>query len=324
MKEMKVWKKIVLSALIGGGLCLIAQAILTCWQQTPVVSAPWGNFSGGITLVSMGIIGCLLGGFAIYQIMGEWADFGSFLPFSGFAMAIGMKSITPWTRGRGVWDCLRPALWMVLWFNVVGAVVCIAFGYICQATGLNAAPVFTAEKNTTAMIFPAAFLMGAIISIIFQIVWEIYIRVLPDKAEHWHVLMLAWCLGALFAPCGLSTVLANVFGEGFSVLIPVGGYNMYTVGVDLAIGGEETMVGIMHLVSFVIAVCGLAICCMLTFALYNFNYGRTPILQVHANMGKKLYDRKTAAINAAGEAGEAGESSATDTTKMSDEASAKA
>ena len=188
---------------------------------------------------------------------------------------------------------------MVLWFNAVGAIVCIAFGYICQVTGLNANPAFVAEKNTTGLIFPAAFLMGAIISIIFQIVWEIYIRVAPKRAEHWHVLMLAWCMGAILAPCGLSGVLANVFGEGFSVLIPVGGYNMYTVGVDLAIGGEETIEGILHLVSFLIAVCGLAICCMLTFALYNANFGRTPILEVHANMGKKLYDRKSAALVAA-------------------------
>lgn len=291
---MAPWKKIILSALLGGLLCLVAQAILVCWQQTPVTAAPWGNFSGGITLVSMGVIGCILGGFAIYQILGEWADFGAFLPFSGFAMAIGMKSITPWTQGKGVWECLRPALWMVVWFNAVGAVVCIAFGYICQVTGLNANPIFVSEKLTTGMIFPAAFLMGAIISIVFQIVWEIYVRVAPTKAQHWHILMLAWCLGALLAPCGFSTLLANVFGEGFSVLIPVGGYNMYNVGVDLALGGEETMVGIMHLVSFLIAVCGLAICCMLTFALYNFNYGRKAIVEVHADMGKKLYERKSA------------------------------
>ena len=290
---MKPWNKVILSALLGGLLCVVAQVILTCWQQTPVTAAPWGNFSGGITLVSMGVIGCLLGGFALYQILGEWADFGAFLPFSGFAMAIGMKSITPWTQGKGVWECLRPALWMVVWFNAVGAVVCIAFGYICQMTGLNANPIFVSEKLDSAMIFPAAFLMGAIISIIFQIVWEIYIKVAPTKAQHWHVLMLAWMMGAILAPCGLSQLLANVFGEGFAVLIPVGGYNMYNVGVDLALGGEEFMVGIMHLVSFLIAVCGLAICCMLTFALYNANFGRTPIKEVHANMGKKLYDRKS-------------------------------
>ena len=297
---MQAWKKVILSALVGGTFCLIAQAILTCWQQTPVTNMPWGNFSGGITLVSMGVIGCFLGGYAVYQILGEWADFGSFLPFSGFAMAIGMKSITPWTQGKGVWACLRPALWMVLWFNFVGAVVCIVFGFICQNAGIVAdtsAIPNVAKGDNPMMIFPAAFVMGAIISIVFQIVWEIYVRVAPNFAQHWHILMLAWCMGAILAPCGFSTFLANTFGEGFSVLIPVGGYNMFNVGVDLALGGEETMVGIMHLVSFLIAVCGLAVCCMLTYALYNFNFGRTPINEVHAQKGKALMERK---MNAGG------------------------
>ncbi|MDO4183596.1 MAG: SpoVA/SpoVAEb family sporulation membrane protein [Coriobacteriia bacterium] len=292
---MQAWKKTVLSFLVGGALALIAQAILVCWQQTPVTETPFiGNFSGGITLISMGIIGCLLGGFALYQLLGEWADFGSFLPFSGFAMAIGMKSINPWTKGKSVWECLRPALWMVLWFNFVGAVICILFGYICQVTGLNANPIFVSERNTTGMVFPAAFLMGGILCAFFQICWEIWKKILGKKAQHWHILMFAWCCGAILAPCGFSTLLANVFGEGFSVMIPVGGYNMYNVGVDFALGGEEFMIGIEHLCSFLIAVCGLAVCCMLTFALYNFNFGRKPITEVHAEMGKKLYERKSA------------------------------
>lgn len=290
---MAPWKKTVFSFLVGGTLALAAQAILAVWT-TMLTGTPMAFFMGGATLVSMGVIGFLLGGFGVYQLLGEWADFGSFLPFSGFSMAVGMKAVGPWTKGESLGKCVWNMAWLVIWFNAVGAVVCIAFGYLCQTTGLNANPLFVAEKNTTAMIFPAAFLMGGILCAIFQIVWEIEKKILPGKAAHVHVLMFAWMCGAIFAPCGLSGTLVNIFGEGFAVMIPIGGLNMYNVGVDLAIGGEHAMEGLVHLGSFLLAVCGLFLCGFGTFAIYNARYGKKPIVEVHAEMGKKLYERKSA------------------------------
>lgn len=287
---MQAWKKVVLSFCLGGVLAVLAQAILTVWTAL-LTGTPMSFFMGGATLVSMGIIGCILGGNGVYQLLGEWADFGSYLPFSGFAMAVGMKSVGPWTKGKSVWECVRPALWLVIWFNAVGAVVCIAFGYLCQTTGLNANPIFVAEKNTTAMVFPMAFLVGGCLTAIFQIVWEIEKAALPGKAKHTHILMLAWMLGALLAPCGLSGMLSNISAEGFNVMIPIGGLNMYNVGVDLAMGGEYAAEGLVHLGSFLLAVCGLAITGLLTYAIYNARFGRKPVKEVHAEMGKKLYDR---------------------------------
>ena len=286
---MQAWKKTVLSFLVGGTLALVAQAILTIWQNL-LPGTPLEFFIGGATLVSMGVIGFLLGGFAVYQILGEWADFGSYLPFSGFSMAVGMKAVGPWTKGESLGKCIWNMGWLVIWFNAVGAVVCILFGYICQMTGLNADPLFVAEKNTSATIFPLAFLMGGILCAIFQIVWEIEKAVLPGKAQHVHVLMFAWMCGAIFAPCGLSGSLVNIFGEGFAVMIPIGGLNMYNVGMAFAMG--ETVEGLVHLGSFLLAVCGLFGCGMGTFAIYNAKYGRTPINEVHADMGRKLMERK--------------------------------
>lgn len=288
---MQPWKKTVLSFLVGGTLALMAQAILVIWQNA-LTGTPMEFFIGGATLVSMGVIGFLLGGFAVYQILGEWADFGSYLPFSGFSMAVGMKAVGPWTKGQPLGKCIWNMAWLVIWFNFVGAVVCIAFGFLCQTMGWNADPMFVAEKNTTATIYPLSFLMGGILCGLFQIVWEIEKAVLPGKAQHVHVLMFAWMTGAIFAPCGLSSMLVNIFGEGFAVMIPIGGLNMYNVGVDLAIGGAHAAAGMVHLGSFLLAVCGLFVCGCMTFVIYNLRNGRKPINEVQAAMAQKLADRK--------------------------------
>ena len=93
---MKPYKTIIYSFFVGGMFALIAQAILAVWQAV-LVGTPMEFFIGGATLVSMGVIGCILGGLACYQYVEEWATFGALLPFSGFAMAVGMKAVGPWT-----------------------------------------------------------------------------------------------------------------------------------------------------------------------------------------------------------------------------------
>ena len=81
---MKPYKTVIYSFLVGGTFALIAQAILTFWQ-TVLVGTPMAFFMGGATLISMGVIGCILGGLACYQYVEDWATFGALLPFSGFA-----------------------------------------------------------------------------------------------------------------------------------------------------------------------------------------------------------------------------------------------
>lgn len=274
---MKQPKSIVYAFLIGGLFALVAQAILSFWQMA-LADTPMSFFMGGATLVSMGVIGCILGGFAVYQHVEEWGDFGALLPFSGFAMAVGMKGIGPWTCanekfGKCVWNCV----WFVVWFNVVFAAICIAIGFACGAAGLHN-PVITAEPTTGGMLFVWAFLVGGILAAIFQIIYMVVQRITP-KVNHLHILILAWMVGCILAPCGISSALANFAGEGFSVLILVGGYNMYNVGLDLFMGHTGT--ALLHLGSFALAVCGLAITALFTFFIYNWKFGRTPIREVH-------------------------------------------
>lgn len=272
---MKPYKTVIYSFLVGGLLALVAQAILSFWQVA-LAGTPMEFFTGGATLVSMGIIGCILGGLACYQYVEEWATFGALLPFSGFAMAVGMKMLGPWTRegatlGASVWK----GLWLVIWFNAVGAASCILLGLACGSLGVEPA---VAAKNTSALVFPGAFLMGGILCAFFQLCY-LAVRALTPKAAPVWILLFAWMCGAIAAPLGLSGTLANVFGQGFSVMIPVGGYNMYNVGVSFALG--EMGEGLLHLGSFLLAVFFLFFTGLMTFVIYNAKFGRTPLHEVH-------------------------------------------
>ena len=279
--NMKPGKTVIYSFFLGGLLALIAQAILAIWQAL-LTGTPMSFFIGGATLVSMGIIGCVLGGLAIYQYFEEWATFGALLPFSGFAMAVGMKMLGPWTTqnastGKSVWQ----GSWLVIWFNVVGAVSCILFGFICTKAGIQ--PALSAEKTTGGLLFPYAFLMGGILCALFQLCYLGAKKMTPKAKPVW-ILMFAWCMGAIIAPCGLGTVLMNVFGEGFAVMIPVGGYNMYNVGAAFAIG--ESAEALVHLGSFMLAVFGLFFTGLATYGIYRAKFGRDTIHEVHLQKAK--------------------------------------
>ena len=276
---MKPYKTVIYSFLVGGTFALIAQAILSFWQVV-LADTPMSFFMGGATLVSMGVIGCILGGLACYQYVEEWATFGALLPFSGFAMAVGMKAVGPWTKnnesmGKCVWNCV----WFVIWFNVVFAAICIAFGFVCGMLGAEEGACLGVAKTTSHMLFVYAFLIGGCLAAVFQILY-VALKVVTPKVTPLYILMTAWMVGAILAPFGISGALANFSGEGFSVMITVGGYNMYNVGLDLFYGHVDT--ALLHLGSFMLAVTGLALTALFTFWIYNWVFGRKPIDEVHA------------------------------------------
>ncbi len=285
---MKPYKTVIYSFLVGGLFALIAQAILAVWQVA-LTDTPMAFFIGGATLVSMGVIGCILGGMANYQHVEEWATFGALLPFSGFAMAVGMKAVGPWTKNNEkVGKCVWNVVWFVLWFNVVFAAICIALGFAFGMAGIE--PAFTVEKTTGPILFAYAFLIGGVLAALFQILF-VALRSVTKKVTPLHILMTAWMCGAIFAPLGVSGALANFSGEGFSVMITVGGYNMYNVGFDLALGHFDA--ALLHLGSFALAVFGLMITALFTWIIYNWNFGRTPIHVVHVAQAQRAVDELT-------------------------------
>ncbi|WP_418830730.1 SpoVA/SpoVAEb family sporulation membrane protein [Paraeggerthella sp.] len=282
---MKAYKTVVYSFFIGGLFALIAQALVTVWTQL-LANTPMEFFIGGSTLISMGVIGCVLGGFANYQIVEKWGTFGALLPFSGFAMAVGMKMIGPWTKDNAsVGKAIIPGLWLVIWFNLVAAAISILFGYIYGMAGIE--PLISLEKNTTSTVFPLSFLIGGALCMLFQVVYLIVKKITPKCKPLW-ILLTAWFCGSVFAPLGISGALASLAGQGFSVLIPVGGYNMYNVGMSFAMGAFDD--GLLHLGSFFLAVAGLFFTGLATFLIYKAKFGRMPLEEVHRMKGQEFID----------------------------------
>ena len=282
---MKPYKTVIYSFLLGGLFCLIAQALFGFWNAA-LTGTAMEFFKGGAVLVSLGVIGFILGGLAIYQYFEEWATFGALFPFAGFAMAVGMKMVVPWTKGESLGKSIWPGAWLVIWFNAVGAIVCIAMGYIAGLLGwtppadIPAAIITSTDPLVSLTIGARAFVGGGIICAVFQIIWLLIKSVVP-KAKHVWILMGGWMCGAIFCLPGLSQWLVSQFGQGFSCLIPVGGYNMFNTGFDLFLGGEHAMTGLVHLGSFMLAVFGLFFTGLGTFIVWNAKWGRKTLKEVH-------------------------------------------
>lgn len=282
---MKPYKTVIYSFLLGGLFALIAQALFGFWNAA-LTGTAMEFFKGGAVLVSLGVIGFILGGLAIYQYFEEWATFGALFPFAGFAMAVGMKMVVPWTKGESLGKSIWPGAWLVIWFNAVGAVVCIAMGYLAGMLGwtppadIPAAIVASTDPLVSLTIGARAFVGGGLICAVFQIVWLIVKAAIPT-AKHVWILMGGWMCGAIFCLPGLSQWLVSQFGQGFSCLIPVGGYNMFNTGFDLFLGGEHAMTGLVHLGSFMLAVFGLFFTGLGTFIVWNAKWGRKNLQQVH-------------------------------------------
>lgn len=279
---MKPYKTVIYSFLLGGLFALIAQGLFGFWNAA-LTGTAMEFFRGGAVLVSMGVIGFILGGLAIYQYFEEWATFGALLPFSGFAMAVGMKMVVPFTKGEPVGKSVWQGAWLVIWFNLVGAAVCIAFGYLCAMMGWTApetapAIIASADPLVSLTIGIRSFFLGGILCAVFQIGWLLYKKATPKAKPVW-VLMFAWMCGAIFCLPGLCQWLVSQFGQGFAVMIPVGGYNMFNIGVDFFHG--HIMEGLVHLGSFCLAVFGLFFTGLGTFLIYKAKFGRKPLSQVH-------------------------------------------
>ena len=280
---MKPYKTVIYSFLLGGLFCLIAQALAGFWSFA-LTGTAMEFFKGGAVLVSLGVIGFILGGLAIYQYFEEWATFGALFPFAGFAMAVGMKMVVPWTKGESLGKSIWPGAWLVIWFNAVGAIVCIAMGYVAGMLGWTPpayeAVLASSDPLVLLTISARAFVGGGIICAIFQVIWLAFKSAVP-ATKHVHILMAGWMFGAIFCLPGLSQWLVAQFGQGFQCLIPVGGYNMFNTGYDLFLGGEHAAEGLVHLGSFLLAVLGLFFTGLGTFIVWNAKYGRKNLHQVH-------------------------------------------
>lgn len=201
-----------------------------------------------------------------------------------------MKMIRPWCDGATASQAIWKGTWLVIWFNLLGLVTCVAFGWLCGMSGVH--PV-VAPKNEAALLFPGAFVAGGAIAALFQSIFLAARAVSPKVKPLW-ILVFGWMAGALCAPSGLSGSLINQFGQGFAVMVPVGGNNMFNVGMDFARG--ETTAALVHLGSFGLTVGGLFLYGLATFYMYRSLYGRTPIEEVHLSQARQAVVRLAAGM----------------------------
>jgi hypothetical protein len=82
---MKTAQKIAMAFIIGGALAVVGQLLATL-----LVAIFGAEFAllGPLTLVCIGIFGGVLYLLGLYPKLEKWGEFGAFLPFSGFCVAI--------------------------------------------------------------------------------------------------------------------------------------------------------------------------------------------------------------------------------------------
>lgn len=283
---MKALKSILYAFLIGGLFALVSQTLTTFWGY--VLGEALELYVPCLTLISMGVIGFIMAGFAIYQYFIEWSGFGGILPFSGFAVGVGMTMLEPWFEGKSAGKSIWAGVFLLIWFNCIVALITILIGVGCGMAGVtyDAAPAVEGS-----IIFPLSYVGGGIMCAVFQILF-ILAKKVYKKTEPIHMLVFGWLMGAILAPTGFCTSMIHTFGQGFGIMLPVGGYQMYNIGYLLAQGGEAGAEGMAMLGAFALAILGLFFTGLGTFLLYRANFGRKSVEQVHlerAQAKEKLY-----------------------------------
>lgn len=279
-------KSVVYAFLIGGLFALVSQTVTTFWGFA--LGDELELFVPCLTLISMGIIGFVMAGFAIYQYLIEWSGFGAILPFSGFAVGVGMTMLEPWFEGKSTGKSIWAGVFLLIWFNCIVAVITILIGAACGMAGIT---YESAPPVEGALVFPLAYVGGGIMCAVFQALFILAKRAYK-KCAPIHMLVFGWLMGAVLAPTGFCTSMIHTFGQGFGIMLPVGGYQMYNIGYLLAQGGSAASEGMAMLGAFGLAILGLFFTGLGTFMLYRANFGRKTVEQVHyerAQAKEELY-----------------------------------
>ena len=278
MKAKSIWY----AFLIGGMFALISQTVTTFWGFA--LGEAGELFVPCLTLVTMGVIGFILAGYGVYDYFIEWSGFGALLPFSGFAVGVGNTMLGPWYKGASTGKSIWAGVFLLIWFNLIIALITIIIGLICGALNVTVSAPAAIEGT---IIFPLAFVGGGIICAVFQILWLIAQAISP-KIEVIHMLCFGWIMGAVLCPTGLCTTLIHVFGQGFGIMLPVGGYQMYNIGwLITANGGAAAGEGFAMLGAFLLAILGLFVTGLGTFLLYRKNFDRKPMAVTHLERAER-------------------------------------
>ena len=290
---MKEAKSVFYAFFIGGLFALVSQTVTTFWGFA--LGEAGELFVPCLTLVTMGVIGFILAGFSIYQYFIEWSGFGAILPFSGFAVGVGNTMLEKWCEGASAGKSIWAGIFLLIWFNCIVALITVLIGVFCGMGNVTFTAAPEVEGN---IIFPLAFVGGGLMCVVFQVLF-ILAKKVYKKCAPIHMLVFGWLMGAVLAPTGLCTTLMHTFGQGFGIMLPVGGYQMYNIGYLLtANGGAGASEGIAMLGAFALAILGLFVTGLCTFLLYRKNFDRKTAEQVHLERAEAKAKRYGAMVEA--------------------------
>ncbi len=272
-------KRLGWTFLIAGALGMIAQIIHNLWET--YCTSPdliLSRTLGSDTLISMGILGAILGGLGFYRHLEARTSFGAGLPFSGFAFALGQSMISPWTKpaeqGReGLLRCISHGLWIIIWFNVLVFALSffIADVYYFGLGIHDSSKFFLIQPLTAPVTGNLLYLTSFVCCGLIACLWEIVLVVtgLPMIA----VLALSWCSGALLAPTGIMSWLASWGGWGIEVTVMNGGAMLYDIAFMFLNGAPGA---VFEFVVLVATLGCLFLTGLLTFVIHTVKYGHLP------------------------------------------------
>lgn len=84
-----IWKDTALAFLVGGGICVIGQLILSGWSELGLAKDDAATATS-VTLVFLSVLATALG---LYHRLARYAGAGTLVPITGFANAVASPAI---------------------------------------------------------------------------------------------------------------------------------------------------------------------------------------------------------------------------------------
>ena len=130
MPKSPIWKDCLFAFLIGGGICVLGQALIDGSMHFFDFTLTQGSCFASITLV---FLTALLTGIGVFDVIGKYAGAGTVVPITGFANAVAAPAVEFKTEGfvLGVGAKMFTIAGPVIVYGVSASVVYGLIYWIC-------------------------------------------------------------------------------------------------------------------------------------------------------------------------------------------------
>ena len=246
--ERSAGQKFIGAFVVGGLIAVFAQVILMVvgmLMPAPQLAMP-------VSLVILGLVGMVLVLTGNYEKLNEVGGFGAGIMFCGLVDAVagvfmGGAMSEGGKASAGMKAAIKFSVGILGTLLVVGTVLGIVFAHTPGVLVSMAPPT----ANPGMLIFPYAFLMGGLISIIGQALLEFTPLPLPV------VILANAAAGMVLALCGVSTLLESLTGAGFGATVVDAGAGAVLGGATIVLAGTPARAIILLMVMVLVVVMGI-------------------------------------------------------------------